>query len=88
VDADISRADVEAQAAAHIVGVCMSPRNRLCRRRDALRELLRSVEADRLIERFGADAASPDVLMALVSCQRRADFSKLCGDLAGFGAAR
>jgi len=84
----MSRVDVEAQAAAHIVGVCVSPRNRLCRRRDALRELLRSVEADRLIARFGADAASLDVLMALASGQRRADFSKPCGDLAGFSEAR
>jgi hypothetical protein len=30
------------------------------------------------IERFGADAALPDVLMALASCERRADFSRPC----------
>ena len=34
---------------------------------------------DRLIERFGADAALPDVLLALASCERRADFSRPCG---------
>jgi len=28
----------------------------------------------RLIERFGADATLPDVLTALASCERRADF--------------
>jgi hypothetical protein len=32
-----------------------------------------------LLARFGADAALPDVLMALVSCERRADFSRPCG---------
>ena len=31
---------------------------------------------DRLISRFGADAALPDVLMALAECERRADFSR------------
>ncbi len=42
---------------------------------------------DRLIERFGADAALPDVLTALASCERRGDFAKPCGakftDMAG-----
>ena len=32
-----------------------------------------------LIERFGADAALPDVLMELASCERRKDFSRPCG---------
>ncbi len=32
-----------------------------------------------LIERFGADAALPDVLLALASCERRGDFSRRCG---------
>ena len=40
-----------------------------------------------LIERFGADAALPDVLMDLAACPRRKDFSAPCGarftDLAG-----
>jgi hypothetical protein len=40
-----------------------------------------------LIERFGADAALPDVLMELAACERRKDFSAPCGarftDLAG-----
>jgi hypothetical protein len=27
----------------------------------------------------GADAALPDVLLALASCERRADFSRPCG---------
>lgn len=34
---------------------------------------------DRLAARFGADAALPDVLVALASCERRGDFSKPCG---------
>jgi hypothetical protein len=34
---------------------------------------------DGLIERFGADAALPDMLLALASCERRADFSRPCG---------
>ncbi len=42
---------------------------------------------DRLIARFGADAALPDVLTALASCERRGDFAKPCGakytDMAG-----
>ncbi|MGO9429259.1 hypothetical protein [Rhodoblastus sp.] len=42
---------------------------------------------DGLIERFGADAALPDVLLELAACERRADFSRPCGarfpDLAG-----
>jgi hypothetical protein len=33
----------------------------------------------RLIERFGADAAGPDVLMELAQCERRKDFSRPCG---------
>jgi hypothetical protein len=33
----------------------------------------------RLIERFGSDAAGPDVLMELASCERRRDFSQPCG---------
>jgi hypothetical protein len=32
-----------------------------------------------LIERFGADAAGPDVLMELAQCERRKDFSRPCG---------
>ena len=32
-----------------------------------------------LIERFGADAALPDVLMDLAACERRNDFSAPCG---------
>jgi hypothetical protein len=32
-----------------------------------------------LIERFGPDAALPDVLIALATCDRRRDFSKPCG---------
>jgi hypothetical protein len=40
-----------------------------------------------LIERFGADAAGPDVLMELAACERRKNFSQPCGarfpDLAG-----
>jgi hypothetical protein len=32
-----------------------------------------------LIARFGADAAGPDVLMALAACERRHDFSAPCG---------
>jgi hypothetical protein len=33
----------------------------------------------RLIERFGADAPGPDVLMELAACPRRKDFSAPCG---------
>jgi hypothetical protein len=33
----------------------------------------------RLIERFGANAAGPDVLMELASCERRKNFSRPCG---------
>jgi hypothetical protein len=33
----------------------------------------------RLIERFGADAAGPDVLMELAQCEHRKDFSRPCG---------
>jgi hypothetical protein len=32
-----------------------------------------------LIERFGEDAAVPDVLMELAACERRKDFSAPCG---------
>jgi hypothetical protein len=32
-----------------------------------------------LIERFGANAAGPDVLVALAACERRRDFSRPCG---------
>jgi hypothetical protein len=32
-----------------------------------------------LIERFGADAAGPDVLLELAACERRRDFSRPCG---------
>jgi hypothetical protein len=35
--------------------------------------------AQRVIERFGADAALPDVLMDLAACERRKDFSAPCG---------
>jgi hypothetical protein len=34
---------------------------------------------DHLVERFGADAALPDVLLALAACERREDFSQPCG---------
>jgi hypothetical protein len=58
----------------------------LRRRQDRLRAL-RSSGTLRLIERFGADAAGPDVLMELAQCERRKDFSRPCGarytDLAG-----
>ena len=33
----------------------------------------------RLIKRFGADAAGPDVLMELAACERRKNFSQPCG---------
>jgi hypothetical protein len=46
-----------------------------------------SYRLDGLLVRFGADAALPDVLMALAECDRRKDFSRPCGarftDLAG-----
>jgi hypothetical protein len=32
-----------------------------------------------LIERFGADAAVPDVLMELAACERRKNFGDPCG---------
>ena len=38
-----------------------------------------SYRRDRLLARFGADTALPDVLMALASCERRPDFSRPCG---------
>ncbi len=38
-----------------------------------------SYRREGLIQRFSADAALPDVLMALASCERRADFSRPCG---------
>jgi len=38
-----------------------------------------SYRRDGLMARFGADAALPDVLMALATCERRKDFSKPCG---------
>ena len=38
-----------------------------------------SYRLDGLVERFGADAALPDVLLALAACERRADFSRPCG---------
>jgi hypothetical protein len=45
-----------------------------------------------LIERFGADAAGPDVLMELAACERRRDYSRPCGarftDLAGSASGR
>ena len=37
-----------------------------------------SYRRDGLLARFGV-AALPDVLMALASCERRADFSRPCG---------
>jgi hypothetical protein len=33
----------------------------------------------RLIERFGADARGPDVLVDLANCERRTDYSNPCG---------
>ena len=38
-----------------------------------------SSRRDRLLGRFGPDAALPDVLMALATCDGRRDFSKPCG---------
>jgi hypothetical protein len=38
-----------------------------------------SYRRDGLVARFGADAALPDVLIALASCERRGDFSRPCG---------
>ncbi len=38
-----------------------------------------SYRLDSLMARFGPDAALPDVLMALASCERRRDFSQPCG---------
>ncbi len=38
-----------------------------------------SYRLDGLVARFGADAALPDVLMALATCERRRDFSRPCG---------
>jgi hypothetical protein len=38
-----------------------------------------SYRRDGLMARFGADAALPDVLMALAACERRKDFSRPCG---------
>src|SRR5208283_4922760 len=38
-----------------------------------------SYRRDGLIQRFGADAALPDVLHELASCERRADYSRPCG---------
>jgi hypothetical protein len=38
-----------------------------------------SYRLDGLKARFGADAALPDVLMALATCDRRKDFSRPCG---------
>jgi hypothetical protein len=42
-------------------------------------ERARSCRLEGLLARFGADAALPDVLMALASCERRKDFSRPCG---------
>jgi hypothetical protein len=46
-----------------------------------------SYRKEGLLARFGPEAALPDVLMALASCERRQDFSQPCGarftDLAG-----
>ena len=38
-----------------------------------------SYRRDGLIARFGAEAALPDVLLALASCERRANFRRPCG---------
>jgi hypothetical protein len=38
-----------------------------------------SYRREGLIQRFSTNAALPDVLMALASCERRADFSRPCG---------
>jgi hypothetical protein len=38
-----------------------------------------SYRRDGLVERFGADIALPDLLVALASCERRADSSRTCG---------
>jgi hypothetical protein len=34
---------------------------------------------DDLVERFGADIALPDLLVALAQCTRRRDFPRPCG---------
>ena len=38
-----------------------------------------SYRLDGLLARFGPDAALPDVLMALATCDRCQDFSRPCG---------
>jgi hypothetical protein len=38
-----------------------------------------SYRRDGLVARFGIDIALPDLLVALASCERRADFSRTCG---------
>ncbi len=38
-----------------------------------------SYRRDDLMARFGADIALPDLLVALASCDRRRDFTRLCG---------
>jgi hypothetical protein len=38
-----------------------------------------SYRRDGLMARFVADIALPDLLVALSSCERRADFSRPCG---------
>jgi hypothetical protein len=38
-----------------------------------------SYRLDGRMARFGPDAALPDVLLALASCERRQEFSKPCG---------
>ncbi len=38
-----------------------------------------SYRLDGLVGRFGPDAALPDVLLALATCERRRDFSRPCG---------
>jgi hypothetical protein len=38
-----------------------------------------SYRRDGLLARFSQDAALPDVLMALATCERRQDFSQPCG---------
>jgi ethanolamine utilization microcompartment shell protein EutL len=42
-------------------------------------ESMAEIVAKPLVERFDADAALRDALVALAACERRADFSRPCG---------
>jgi hypothetical protein len=54
------------------------PRARRLVRLRAMRPRRARYRRDGLIARFGADAALPDLLIALASCERRKDFSRPC----------